>query len=133
MGFRTTPLLRMQIASGSAVAGVPIPADALSLVIDNPSFAYLLIRWGSTPVDASDPRGYDLVIPGPTLCELPLGEEAGDMVSLDWADPFGSLDAGASVTIDTSGVDIVQIWAKPINPVTFIGLLSTRTPPAPSA
>ena len=121
MGCRATSLVRMAVMDGSGVSGIDVPSDAISLVIHNPSYATLLIRWGATAVDVADPRGYDLALPGVSLAAIPIPEGVLQM-SIDWVAP--AAPAGYTANIDTTGVDAVTVWATAANQGTFVGSIN---------
>lgn len=122
---------RMPIISDSALSALPIPTDALSIVIDNPSLADVLIRWGPTPVDPTDSRdGYDVAVPGPSLSSRPIPDDA-TVMSIAWRAPANTV-FGFSVSVDTTGADVVTIQATPNNQGTFFGLYRPTGPLAPS-
>jgi hypothetical protein len=124
---RAVPVIRLPVTDGAAQAGIGIPADAVSLVIHNPSWAALLIRWSATAVDPTDSRsGYDLAIIGPTLSSIPIPVDA-QQLSVAWGTPVWT--GGAHVIVDTTGADVITIEATKSNQGVFIGLLSTATPP----
>jgi hypothetical protein len=125
---RYDELGRLVVSNDGAVSLPPLslPPDAVSLVIHNPSFAFLACRWGATPVDPSDSRsGFDFAIPGPSLCSVPI--KAGEtQLSVAWGTPPVPFGYGETyvVEIDESGADVISIWSTPNNQGTFIGPLN---------
>ena len=123
---RASDVGRLVVTANSALNGASIPDDAVSLVIHNPSYAALLIRWGSTPVDSSDRRGgYDLAIPGPSLAAIPIPKDASQLCAA-WLTPDIPYLAPPDYVpvVDVSGADTILIQATPNNQGVFIGLLN---------
>jgi hypothetical protein len=120
---------RMQITAGAARPALPIPPGAVSIVIDNPSWAVLLIRWGPTPVDVADSRdGYDVAVPGPSFSSRAIPEDATEM-SIAWKAPAGW---GYNVDVNATGTDVVTIQATDNNQGSFFGLYTEAAAPAVS-
>jgi hypothetical protein len=113
-----------------AETGLVIPEDAVSLVIHNPSYLTLLLRWEATAVDPADPRGgYDLALPGVSLASLLIPEGASQLSVAVMLPP---VPTGYEAIIDTTGIDAVTIWATPNNQGVFVGPLNSAPMPTRS-
>ena len=127
MGCSAVPLTRLTVVAGASQSGIPIPKDALSLVIHNPSYVTLLIAWGGA-LDPGDSRsGYYLALPGTSLCSIPIPQDASQF-SIAWVAP-PSPDPLYFVLIDETGADVITIMATPNNKGTFIGQLTSNPVP----
>jgi hypothetical protein len=114
-------------AADAHETGLVLADEALSLVIHNPSYVSLLLRWDADPVDPSDPRGgYAIALPGVSLCSLPIPDGA-EFVSIGIAIP--AVASGYEAVIDMTGADAITIWATPTNQGTFIGPLNSAPMP----